>query len=159
MSVQTIKFLSTFGTSLLCLLPRPLVKCFMRQQMLKVSSIPVWTMCQMNAKLLIVFVTKRASLIESRLVFYSNTPSLLYTSLVLLPSDAPLPCEADVSCKNGGTCIQNTRMCRCPSGWKGDFCEEGKYIIWPLQSCKSLYSSIISFLLYKVRVVLSNLFL
>lgn len=68
MSVQTIKFLSMFGTSLLCLLLRPLVKCFLRQQMLKVSSIPVWTMCQMNAKLLIVFVTKRASLIESRLV-------------------------------------------------------------------------------------------
>ena len=62
MSVQAREFPATLGTSLLGLLARPIVKSLLRQQVVVVSSISVWTVCQVVAKLLEDIVAERTGL-------------------------------------------------------------------------------------------------
>ena len=60
-SLQARIFPASLGPSLLgC--PRPVVKSLLRQQAVVVSSISVWTMCQMGAKLLKGIVVERTGL-------------------------------------------------------------------------------------------------
>ena len=47
-----------------------------------------------------------------------------------------------VPCKNGGECVNPTsNECRCPKGYQGQYCENGKYIFFPSVRLDPKYSA------------------